>query len=133
MADQSDPLLIPFLQASDEEEVDRLLDPIITETARPIVSGIVRTYIAGSSHYSESDQRLEDIQNLIADATVQILTRLRQMRLKPEMGTIGSFKGYVSVTAYNICHKHLRLKYPQRARLKHKVRYILTHKKGLSL
>ena len=133
MADQSDPLLIPFLQASSEEEVDRLLGPIITETAQPIVSSIVRTYIAGSSFYSENDQLLEDIQNLTADATVQILTRLRQMRLKPEAGTIGSFKGYVSVTAYNVCHRHLRLKYPQRARLKHKVRYILTHKKGLSL
>ncbi|HEV8484046.1 MAG TPA: hypothetical protein VGV87_10925 [Blastocatellia bacterium] len=133
MADQSDPLLIPFLQASDEEEVDRLLGQILTETAQPIVSGVVRTYIAGSSYYSGSDQVSEDIQNLIADATVQILKRLRQIRLKPEMGTISSFKGYVSVTAYNTCHRHLRLKYPQRARLKHKVRYILTHKKGFSL
>lgn len=133
MADQSDPLLIPFLQASDEGEVDRLLGHILTETAQPIVSGIVRTYIARSSYYSENDQLSEDIQNVIADATVQILTRLRQMRLKPEMGTIGSFKGYVSVSAYNTCHRHLRLKYPLRSRLKHKVRYILTHKKGLSL
>jgi hypothetical protein len=133
MADQSDPLLIPFLQASDEEEVDRLLGQILTETAQPIVNGIVRTYIAGSSFYSESNQLSEDIQNVAADTTVQILTRLRQMKLKPETGTIGSFKGYVSVTTYNTCHRHLRLKYPQRARLKHKVRYILTHKKGLSL
>jgi DNA-directed RNA polymerase specialized sigma24 family protein len=133
MADQSDPLLIPFMQASNEDEVDRLLGQILTETAQPIVSGIVRTYIAGSSFYSESDQLSEDIQNLIADATVQILKRLRQIRLKPELGTIGSFKGYVSVTAYNTCHRHLRMKYPQRARLKHKVRYILTHKKGFSL
>ena len=133
MADQCDPLLISFLQASDEEEVDRLLGQILTETAQPIVSGIVRTYIAGSSYYSESDQLSEDIQNLIADATVQILKRLRQIRLQPELGTITSFKGYVSVTTYNTCHRHLRLKYPQRARLKHKVRYILTHKKGLSI
>ena len=121
------------MQASNEDEVDRLLGQILTETAQPIVSGIVRTYIAGSSFYSESDQLSEDIQNLIADATVQILKRLRQIRLKPELGTIGSFKGYVSVTAYNTCHRHLRMKYPQRARLKHKVRYILTHKKGFSL
>lgn len=133
MTDQSDPLLIPFLQATDEEEVDRLLGQLLTEIAQPIVSGIVRSYVAGSSNYSERDQLLDDIQNLIADATVQILTRLRQLKLKPELGTIGSFKGYVSVTAYNTCHKHLRLKYPQRARLKHKVRYILTHKKGFSL
>ena len=133
MADQSDPLLIPFLQATDEEEVDRLLGQILTETAQPIVTGIVRTYIAGSSYYSESDQLSEDIQNLIADTTVRILKRLRQIRVKPEIGTIGSFKGYVSVTAYNTCHRHLRLKYPQRARLKHRVRYILTHKKGFSL
>jgi len=133
MADQSDPLLIPFLQASNEDEVDRLLGQLLTETAQPIVSGIVRAYIAGSSYYSESNQVSEDIQNLIADATLQILKRLRQIRLKPEMGTIGSFKGYVSVTAYNTCHRHLRLKYPQRARLKHKIRYILTHKKGFCL
>jgi len=133
MTDQSDPLLIPFLQASDEEEVDRLLGQILTETAQPIVSSIVRTYIAGSSYYSESQHLSEDIQNLISDATVQILKRLRQIRLKPEMGSITSFKGYVSVTAYNACHRHLRMKYPQRARLKHKVRYILTHKKGFAL
>src|SRR5436189_5710030 len=114
MADQPDPLLVPFLKASSEEEVDRLLVPILTETAQPIVTGIVRTFIAGSSHYSENDRLMEDIQNLIADTTVLILTRLRQIRLRPELGTIGSFKGYVSVTAYNVCHKHLRLKYPQR-------------------
>ena len=93
------------------------------------MSGIVRAYIAGSSFYSG----LGGYPNLIADATLQILKRLRHIRLKPEMGTIGNFKGYVSVTACNTCHRHLRLKYPQRARLKHRVRYILTHKKGFSL
>ena len=133
VADQSDPLLIPFLQAPDEEEADRLLSQILTDTAQPIVTGIARNYIGCASFYSESDPLSEDIQNVIADATVQILTRLRQMRSRPEMEAIGSFKGYASVIAYNACHKHLRLKYPQRARLKDRVRYTLTHKNGLGL
>ena len=40
-------------------------------------------------------------------------------------GDIGSFAGYTAVAAYHACHEYLRRKYPNRHRLKTRLRYLL--------
>jgi hypothetical protein len=64
---------------------------------------------------------------------VQLLGRLRDLKTKPDDNTIGNFRSYVAVITYHCCYEYLRQKYPERWRLKNRLRYLLTHQQGLNL
>src|SRR5262249_47406069 len=55
------------------------------------------------------------------------------LKIDSSQKPIGSFQGYVAATSYNTCHTYLRRKYPQRSRLKYKIRYILKHRQDFEL
>ena len=56
---------------------------------------------------------------------MELLARLRNMRNGTAPDGIGSFAGYTAVAAYHACHEYLRRKYPNRHRLKTRLRYLL--------
>jgi hypothetical protein len=64
---------------------------------------------------------------------VQLIGRLRDLKNRPNESTIANFRSYVAVTTYHCCYEYLRQKYPERWRLKNRLRYLLTHQQGLGL
>ncbi|MGH9916447.1 MAG: hypothetical protein ACRD63_14300, partial [Pyrinomonadaceae bacterium] len=130
---QSDAVLLPFLDASGESEVERLLTELMVVLVQPIIKKIVRSYIGRSGHELQNAHEIQDIEDVIGEANLQILDRLGHLRSTPHNMPIRNFVGYIKVTTYNACHKYLRQKYPKRSRLKCKLRYILTHNKGFAL
>ena len=131
-----DPLLSAYLQARDGRDADRALDKLLTDHARSLVRSIVgrkwRSSVGGQSRANQSQADL-DIEDLQAEALSLLVTRLAEARLDPTSEPISDFRAYVAVTTYRACDMRLRQKYPNRWRLKSKVRYLLTHQRGLAL
>jgi hypothetical protein len=74
----------------------------------------------------------QDVEDVAGDVMVELIARLQKMRQSAgaesagaAAPTIGSFAGYTTVAAYHACHEYLRRKYPNRHRLKTRLRYLL--------
>ena len=114
-----------FLRETDQEKADLILGDLVCSYAHPVIVRIVRSTLhVSSKHFGQETQDAEDIIN---DVALQIISRLRNFKLKPGERQFTDLRGYIAVSAYNACHTYLRQKYPQRHRLKSKLRYILTH------
>jgi RNA polymerase sigma factor (sigma-70 family) len=130
---ESGDLLRSFLQATDESESQRLLEALVTEHARPIIRGVVSQKLRVSiNQYSGSILSLE-AEEVFSEALFRLVERLHVIKSSSGAIAISNFRGYVAAIAYNACYEYLRQKYPERSRLKNKIRYILTHQKGFTV
>jgi RNA polymerase sigma factor (sigma-70 family) len=125
--ENTDPLLHPFLQAKDEPEAQRLLEQLISEHAQPLVRDITRSKLHTVRPAATGPIVLQEAEDVCHEVVVQLLSRLRDLRDGSADGTIGNFTGYVATVAYNSCTQSLRQKYPERHRLKNRLRYLLHH------
>jgi hypothetical protein len=123
---RSDALLSSFLHATSEAESEGLLTQLLDEQARPVIKGIIRNklHCFGSVDHG---LRWQDGEDVYGEVVTRLLERLRACKASAETDEIHDFLNYVAVTTYNACHEYLRSKYPQRWRLKNRVRYLLTH------
>jgi DNA-directed RNA polymerase specialized sigma24 family protein len=130
----TDPLLHPFLQAEDESEAQRLLEQVIAEHAQPLVREIIRSKLHAARPASTGTIALPEAEDVCNEVVVQLLSRLRDLRDGSEgHGAITNFRGYVATVAYNTCTQSLRQRYPERHRLKNRLRYLLNHDPSFAL
>jgi len=123
-----DPLLYPFLRDLDDAEWKRLSADLVADPIDPIIRSVVWKRLGQASGNRVPDSEAEDV---CAEALLRLLARLRQDRFDEE--PIGDLRSYVATTAGNACDDHLRRKYPERSRLKNRVRYALKHRTEFSL
>jgi hypothetical protein len=130
---ESDPLLLPFLQAEEAAQAEQLLTQLILEHVEPLVKQIVGYKLGVYFRDNHSRAESRDAEDVYGDAIVQLLARLGEMKSHIADDGIRNFRSYVAVTAYRACNLYLRRKYPQRYSLKNKLRYFLTHQQGFAL
>ena len=118
----NDPLLLPFLRAADAHEARRCVEELIERHARPIVRDIVQRKVRRRAGWGDVIEAAADVE---ADVVTQLLARLRDLRAGHDAEPIADFASYAAVAAYHGCHRYVRALYPQRARLKNRVRYLL--------
>lgn len=123
-----DPLLYPFLRELDDAEWKQLSADLVADHIDPIVRSVVQRRLGHSSGSRVPDSEAEDVR---AEALLRLLARLRRARLEEE--PILDLRSYVATMAGNACDDHLRRKYPERSRLKNRVRYALKHRTEFSL
>lgn len=120
-----DPNLQAFVEAETEVQTDLNLTQLMIEQAEPVIKEIVgsklRTYLGAAKMENE----YEDV---CSEVRVQLLARLIQLKENPSLQAIRDFRGYVAVTSYRACAAYLRRKYPHRFHLKHKLRFLLSHR-----
>jgi RNA polymerase sigma factor (sigma-70 family) len=75
-------------------------------------------------------QELEDIE---ADGVADVLARLNDLREGFNPEPISSLAGYVATVASNACHRSIRSRRPNRARLKNRLRYLFAHDPALAI
>ena len=121
----SDVLLSPYLNARSDAESDSLLTTLLVEHADPVIRKIIGRKLSDCFRHQES----EDVHG---EVVTQLLERLRLCKAGSD-AAIQDFRNYVAVTAYNACHEYLRNKYPERRRLKNRLRYLLTHHAAFGL
>lgn len=130
---ETDPLLLPFLNAGAEAEALDILSEVIRLHAEPVIKAIIRhklrVFLDGRG-VGHAAQEAEDVQS---DIVLHLLTKLREVKADSAARAIGNFRSYVAVTTHHACHEFLRRKYPQRWRLKNRLRYLLTHHESFAL
>ncbi|HYC88175.1 MAG TPA: sigma factor [Thermoanaerobaculia bacterium] len=119
----NDPVLVPLIRADDQrypEEVEHLLAVHV----RPLLARVLGRYTAVLSE--------ADAEDVAATVDLRVLEKLRRVREGPG-DAIEDFASYVAMMAYNAVNDFLRARYPRRARLKTRTRYVLAHDPRLAL
>jgi hypothetical protein len=123
-----DDLLVSYVQATQDQQIENELTVLMQNTAEPVISAVIRSKIRSlGGHWHES------YDDLCSEARFNVLRSLRQLKENPQQKAITRFRSYVSVVASQVWDAHLRQHFPLRWRLKNQVRYLLNHDKGLLL
>ena len=126
LARDADPVLLPFLQAADDESARRDLGELLEREASPLAWDVIRGHLRGSAK--------ADLDDVHAGVLLRLAAHLRALRVRGATeAPIRAFASYVAVIAHNACHAFLREKSPQRARLRSRTRYVLTRDPRLAL
>jgi RNA polymerase sigma factor (sigma-70 family) len=123
-----DSLVLPFLDAADEEDARARLGDLLIGQASPLILQIVwRQLLSGGG--AAARVREQDVEDLHGALMLRLTAQLWALRGEEGDGAapIASFAGYVARAAFNACHEWLRQRAPRRARLQSRVRYVLTH------
>jgi RNA polymerase sigma factor (sigma-70 family) len=117
-----DPALQAFVGAQSEAEADRHLESTL-ESITPLLGAIAARKLG--SYGPVSSFRAEDIEDVVGDAVLVLVERLRELRTGGEASPIESLESYAATVAYSLCARRHRLRHPERARLKNRLRYVL--------
>jgi hypothetical protein len=136
--DQIDALVASFLITSDEAEANSLLEQLICRHSMPMIRNIVGSAVRFYLTPFEGGSDLRDLDDISGDVVLKLLKSLRRLKTSLSAETSssfqrGGFRSYVAVTTYNTCYDYLRNKYPQRHKLKKRLKYTLSHQPGLAL
>lgn len=99
-----------------------MLDRETDDTIRSVVTG----------RLGRSRRTAGFIDDVIAETHLRLLRRLEAARTGDD-DPVAHLPSYARTIAANACHELLRREFPDRARLRNKIRYVLTHHPGLSL
>src|SRR5688572_23717678 len=118
-----DPTLRGFVESASDEEAEQRLESLIEERIGPLVRKIVGRKL--SAHGPRKAFAAEDLEDVASDAVLVLLKRLRMLRAHPGVNDIESLDDYTAAATYSACAHHLRRRYPERSRLKNRVRYVV--------
>jgi hypothetical protein len=123
-----DPVLLPFMQEQNEALSMLFLSSLIDERAERVIDRTIKATLP--------EMRKRDgfsSEDLKAEIVLKLVKRLQQLRSCPVDGVLIDFANYVAVTAYNSCCSYMRSRYPERLRLKNRIRHTLKHQEGLAI
>jgi DNA-directed RNA polymerase specialized sigma24 family protein len=128
-----DPVLLPYLRATDESSSQRLAEQLVLVQAEPIIQGIIRYKLPMSLDHATWNGDNQDAEDVRSEAILELLAWLRKFKADPENSAVRNFRGFVAAVAYRACASYLRKKHPQRLSLKNKLYYALTHSRDFAL
>lgn len=96
-----------------EREIERL----IVEVTQPLAERILSRYSR-----TEGTIRAHDAEDILSTVNVRVVQKLRSAETD-----IRDLEDYVATLTYNAIHDHFRRRYPERTRLRNRLRYTLTH------
>lgn len=111
---------------AEERAVEQAIERLIVE-AQPVTDGILAHYTRSTSLLSR-----EDAEDIRSSVHMRLVVKLRAV---PQAANeaIQSYRGYVAALTHNAVKDHLRDRFPERARLKSRLRYALQNDARLAL
>ena len=122
----SDPTPQEYFDSADETRAGELLSALLFHQAEPVIRRIVNHRLG----FSATPQDREDVRG---EVMLDLIARLQQHRRSPGPGGIENFPGYVAVAAYHACDRFYRQRFPQRHRLKNRLRYLLENDRRFAI
>ena len=123
-----DAILLAFLQTRDAGESDEqrdLLAKLVVEEAAPLVRQMIRYRL----HFYLTERGIShahpDAEDLYHDILARLVRALQRLASDKSPPNIRDFRQYAQRVAANGCNDSLRLKYPQRTRLRDRIRDLL--------
>jgi len=90
----ADPILLPFLSASDETEAEDYLVDLLAHHALPIIEDVVSANL-GPVESPKMESRVsqaQDAEDIVGEVVLKILDRLRRQREEPKEAAIEDFR-----------------------------------------
>src|ERR1700712_4582974 len=115
----TDPLLAPFVAAATEREASDAMAHLLEVEAAPVIARVLRAKLGSQT---------AEAPDLTSAVRAELIERLLALRADGGGASIGNFRGYVGVVAYNIWAQHLRVERPARAMLLNRLRYLLENR-----
>jgi hypothetical protein len=128
-----DALLLPFLAADTKEDEELLLGRLLDEHVDPVIRQVLRSKMQWHFDAAEGGYRDPDVDEAYREIQLHLLGRLLDFKKHPADRSLANLRSYVAAAARNACDEYLRRKFPQRRKLKDKIRYCLTSRPGLAL
>jgi DNA-directed RNA polymerase specialized sigma24 family protein len=123
---EADRALQPYLLAADTDDARARLGDLLQQVAAPVARDVIRGHLRGVSK--------SDLDDVHAGVLLALAAHLRGARRPGDSTTpIRDLTGYVATIAHNACHAFLRTRFPHRAHLRSRVRYVLTRDPALAL
>ena len=132
-AAENNDLIRNFLQAENTREFEAALAALFENVIVPAIKSILKRKMNVTLSADDLSARNLDAQELLSDAEAELLKRFRALRDRKTSEPIANPEAYARAVATNIFHQYLRDKYPQRRRLRNKLRYIFNNKDGYAL
>lgn len=120
----NDALLARFLDTRGDGDRDGAIEELFR-----IADPIIATVLARSRSAS---LRTDDAEDIAAGVRLRLLRRLDEIG-QSEGESIARFREYVATLTFNAVHDHFRRRFPERARLKDRLRYVLGHDSRLAV
>jgi len=114
-----------YLDPNADAESPELCELVCAQVA-PTIRSIVAYKLGGSA------ETIQDIDDVCADVVLALLARLDDLRSK-RASFDGDFFAYVAVSSYNACSSYFRNRFPERERIKNRLRYLLKPSRGFDL
>jgi hypothetical protein len=130
MERDTDALILPYLQAKDDEEARRLLGELVSQQADPIIKGVIARQTRTDAGRRAAAGRRQEAEAIQGETVVQLVARLEALRDADALegdAPIADLRGYVAGLALQNCESWLRRLFPRRARLRNRLRYLLGH------
>jgi DNA-directed RNA polymerase specialized sigma24 family protein len=121
LAAANDPLLQPLFVAASDAELRSALDAILASHVLPTVRRIVQR-----QSFSDRSIGAEDAEDITSTVALKLFRRLQRIPFERELA-IDRLGDFTATTTYNVIHDFLRGRFPERERLRNRVRYVLTH------
>jgi hypothetical protein len=125
-------LMAIFVQAPPEDS-DEALNRLYRQGIEPRASSIIRHKLRVSLRHDDDSYLNQIGLDLLSDVKAALLPVLRRLVEREESGSIDNFDAYVRTAVMNAYHQYLRDKHPLRLSLRNKIRYILSHRPGLTI
>lgn len=123
---RNDLLLHPLITAPDDAARRVALEVIVVEHAVPVIRGVLARY-----RYPERGLQREDADDIASAVTVRLVSRLRLVA-ESEDDAIERLPDYVARQTFNAVYDVLRRRFPERTRLRNRLRYVLEHDRRLA-
>lgn len=123
----NDPLLRPLIEARTDAGRRAAMEALLVEHASPTIRRVV-------ARFAQSEGALQpaDADDVASAVTLRLVRKL-QACAEIEEEAIERLPDYVATQTFNAVYDLLRLRFPERMRLKSRVRYVLTHDPRLAL
>jgi DNA-directed RNA polymerase specialized sigma24 family protein len=97
------------------------------QTVEPVIRVIVRRKLGVFLAQLDGQRENQDALELLSAIRLQLWKALTQE------ASIENFTSYAARVSYNTCATYFRTQFPRRASLKHRLRYVLTHRPAYAL
>lgn len=114
----NDPLLAPLFDSEDEATRRAAIERILAD-AGPLIDRVL-------SRSRTSSMRAEDLADIRATVMLRLVRRLQSVSSSTD-DSIASFSDFAATVTYHSVYDFLRSRFPERTRLKTRIRYVVVH------
>lgn len=126
-----DPVLHPFLDAAGDLDAERELNTLVERHVLPLARAIAGHNLRPYSSHKRSE--IDGRDDVVSEALLALVERLRLARNDPQRAAIGNLHGYVAAVVHSRCAHFIRSRHPERARFKNRLRYVFSTDPHLAL